>query len=88
MLFRSMVKDNVKLSNGSLELVVTGGAGTGDTVKSSEVSTVANDIRFGSITTSAKVSNVAGVCHGQSYIPRSLINDSNSAVCRVFLLPG
>ncbi|GAA6056558.1 hypothetical protein JCM3770_004360 [Rhodotorula araucariae] len=54
---------NVDIVDGTLRLKVDGQRGRGD-VKSAEVGTQADNIRYGTFTTVAKLSNVPGVCAG------------------------
>jgi hypothetical protein len=58
----TFVKENVRLGKEGIELVVSGGL-KGGVVMASEFATL-DEMMYGSITTTAKVSPVPGVCHG------------------------
>ncbi|TNY23766.1 concanavalin A-like lectin/glucanase domain-containing protein [Rhodotorula diobovata] len=58
-----MTPDNVDIVDGALRLKVTGQTGSGQ-VQSAEVATAEQAILYGKVTTRAKASPVAGVCHG------------------------
>lgn len=54
--------DNVNIANGALQMTVSGGAASGSDIKSAEVGTTQSSILYANITTTAKISNVAGAC--------------------------